>query len=332
MSRPDKTPAPARRFVRPSSSATQPPTSARKSAPPFSQFRTPGSTASPHSRVPQFSTPAPTHKDEINSSLEDDETSPSLPLRNPLGHASNRDPIDDVDGVDLPWQSDHRDTPMPKRRKVSHPHRPGDEPIAISSSPSEGESRSPQMSDDELHEASPPANVTPHTTARFRTPAPFRTQEASRSSRTVFRATDSSSTAKSEIVNTLPDAFTPSRRKGKHAYVPGSLADTVRNWILEVSTEDGKKDANDEREVLIEDARLEASGRAITAIDQSGLHWLLTGPQRWSASSISLETVQRIKEKGKVIIRSTSKSWTVPLQHLDRGADIQVAGHWDLPP
>lgn len=138
--------------------------------------------------------------------------------------------------------------------------------------------------------------------------------------------------AAAEVGAVLPEAFTPSRKKGKHDYVPGGFAATVRNWVLEVSTNEIQRGAKDEREVSIKKAAVDESGRAIAALDDSGRHWLLMGSQPWGSSSNWQEIVDRINSKKKVVVRGAATNWTVPLHQYGTGSDVQIAGHWELPP
>ena len=351
-----QTPAPSRRFVHPSSSAAQPSTT-KKAAPPFSQVRASGTSASPYGRASQFSAHGLAPRDDITTSFDDVEASPSLPSRTTARLRREDVPYDneELSEVSLPetglnskpesvstttlhsQQKVQRhgtefETPMPKRRKVSHAPAAASEPIHVSSSPSDATPESSAASDGEHDSLSPAGVATPQTTSRFRASASAIASEATRSSKPAFKVTDRSSNVGTEIGAVLPEAFTPSRKKGKHDYVPGGLADTVRNWVLEVSTNEIRRGARDEREVILEKAAVDASGRAIAALDESGQHWLLAGSQPWSSSSSLQENVERINSKNRVVVRGASTSWIVPLQQHGMGPDVQVAGHWDMPP
>lgn len=351
-----QTPAPSRRFVHPSSSAAQPSTT-KKAAPPFSQVRASGTSASLYGRASQFSAHGPGPRDDITTSFDDVDASPSLPSRTtarlrdedvlydneelpevsrpdtglePKGESVSTVALNDQQNAQ--WHGTEFQTPMPKRRKVSHAPAAANEPIHVSSSPSDATPESSAASDGEQDGLSPAGFATPQTTSRFRASASTIAAEATRSSKPAFKATDHSSNVGTEIGAVLPEAFTPSRKKGKHDYMPGGLADTVRNWVLEVSTNEIRRGARNEREVIMEKAAVDESGRAIAAMDESGQHWLLVGSQPWSGSSSLQENVEQVKSKKRVVVRGASTSWVVPLQQHGTGSDVQVAGHWDVPP
>lgn len=325
-----QTPAPARRFVHPSSSSTQPAASVKKSAPPFFQARASGVSASPYSRASQFSARGPSQKDEIITSFGDDQKSP---LSHDKPHTAFVD--DEVhydEEAEDDWLRADFGTPMPKRRKVTRRQAAASEPIQISSSPSDTAPQSPDLSDAEDRNLSAIGYATPQTTSRFRTPVALLTAEDTRPSKPAFKPIDHGSLALGNMNSVLPEAFTPSRKKGKPDYVPGGLADTLRSWILQVSTDESQRDGKDEPDILVKEAALDRSGRVIAISADDERQWLLTGPQPWSSSSISKDSVTRISERGKVVVHGTSTHWHVPLETLGQGPDIQVVGQWDLPP
>ncbi|KPI40481.1 uncharacterized protein AB675_7705 [Cyphellophora attinorum] len=264
MSRPDKTPAPSRRFVHPSSSA-QRSASAKKSVPSFSQKAAPSSGFG-SSRTVRFGTPA-VARDEISASFEEDDTPP--PTRASKVVSSSHVLQDEIHsfkqspsrGDSAQLEQSHVQghgrqtanefaTPMPKRRKREPSPAFSKDLIAISSSPSESASAAALTDEEEVDQDL--LAPTPYTASRFRRPAPAPAltvihndmQEAR--VKPTFRRLDPTSNLPPEMSTTLPDAFTPSRRKGKRDYVSGGLADTVRNWVLQAATEASHRIGNEE--------------------------------------------------------------------------------------
>lgn len=343
--------------MHPSSSAIPAATSARRPIPPFSQTRVSGVAASPYSRASQFSARGTSQREEITTSFGEDDASPSLTRKAVVDAAGNDDVVYGEDGDEVlepqrtvrdvfhdeqsvagfnsegqaDWQYPDAETPMPKRRKVSRPQIDLHEPINISSSPSDVMPHSPAISESGDDGLSPAKPATPHTTSRFRAAGPpVNVQDDHRSSRPAFKAVESRSSTLDILGSVLPEAFTPSRRKGKHDYLHGGLADTVRSWVLQISTEESQRGNRYEQETVLSAAAVDRSRRSITATDSSGTQWLLAGSQPWSSTSISRSSVERMNEGKEVTIRGSSTTWTVPLQSLGLGPNIRVAGQWDL--
>ena len=186
------------------------------------------------------------------------------------------------------------------------------------------------MSEDGADGLSPTKPTTPQTTTRFRTALSMNLTNDNRPSKPIFRPVDSRSNNPEVLGSVLPEAFTPSRRRGKHEYVQGGLADTVRGWVLQISTDESQRGNREESEVSLCDAVMDRSRRAISALDPEGLQWLLAGSQPWSSSSVYSSAVEQMNNGRDVTIRGISTSWTVPLNSMGLGPDIQVAGQWDL--
>lgn len=132
-----------------------------------------------------------------------------------------------------------------------------------------------------------------------------------------------------EAVSTLPDAFSPSRRKGRKEYVSGGLANTVRNWVLSAATEESQRIRQDQTMIEVTSAFMDRSGRAIEIIDASGKHWLLVGePSRGQATTAV--SLRRIRERGTVHVRGTHTMWKLPLMQQSHEREVFVAAQWDV--
>jgi hypothetical protein len=223
---------------------------------------------------------------------------------------------------------------MPKRRKREHSPAISHDPIAISSSPSESGSAAALTDEEEVDQD--PAAPTPYTASRFRRPAPAPVSTVIHNdvhearSKPTFRRLDPTSNLPPEMSTTLPDAFTPSRRKGKRDYVSGGLADTVRNWVLQAATEASHQAGNEEREINVDEVTLDDSRRGILAREDYESEWLLVSAQPWDSRSLSTGTASRLSDSGKAVVRGNATSWTVPMRAAGGQTDLRVATYWDI--
>jgi hypothetical protein len=145
----------------------------------------------------------------------------------------------------------------------------------------------------------------------------------------------------SNPLTALPEIFSPSRRRGKKEYLPGGLADTVRNWILQAAVEEtqcGKTKLT----VLNVDVSsvgvvvMDSSRRGILVRDTSGdgdgdgREWLLVGEQQGGNSGSSDATVKRIRLGNKVVVKGTFTNWSVRLKDGDGEREVKVAAQWSV--
>ena len=230
------------------------------------------------------------------------------------------------------------DTPLPKRRKLSERHQSSEEPLLMSSSPagpvaieSDAHEMTDEYSDLDDHDTSPSREARTHQpTSRFKmktSAPPFLTNVEQKP---VFRPPDSVSHLATEITTVLPEAFTPSRKKGKKDYVPGGLADTIRNTVLGIATEAGRKAGLDERLIHVENASLEYSGRAILAIDSQNVQWILPSQHDRGRPEGLIEKLEKIQTSGLVVISGNATNWALPLGEADVGRDVRFAAHWNV--
>jgi hypothetical protein len=332
--------------VHPSSSAAQPASSARKPVPPFSQFRTPGSSASPYVRSQGFGTQQQRHNDDITTSFEDVEIDPPVTLARTSVVNRPDEEIDDQPSpvADLPsavreessaryildededlsyqgWERDH-DTPMPKRRKTAK----HTEIITVSSSPSDVQSRSPSP----VQDAAFSTTAAPQMTSRFRSASTKPHHGATRPAKPSFRVPEpSESTADASVV--LPDAFTPSRRKGKRDYIQGGMADTVRSWIFSTAASETQQGSKMKHHVQVASALPDPSARCVSIAELGGKQWLLIRDQN-SSTVPDHNDSDKVISNGTVVIRGEGTKWIVPLHAAGLGPDLHVAAVWNVPP
>jgi hypothetical protein len=248
-------------------------------------------------------------------------------------------------GVEFPGSRDNIDpiTPLRKRRKVSIPqsHKPGDA-IAISSSPDPDEQFGQHSGDEHMpsdedrhadhgckHVASSPDLVTPPMPTRFRTPVTKAEVTKPATSKPSFRPFAKDKHLAAESTLALPDAFSPSRRKGRRDYLYGGLADTVRNWVLNAATEESHHHPRLERMIDVEEAVMDPSGRAIVAISSERERWLLVGVQGRGTADALASMLETIRGRGKVMLKGSSTNWLLPIKDADGRQVVHVATQWD---
>ena len=258
------------------------------------------------------------------------------------------------DGIDFPkhdrivsvhtGERDRLDptTPCSKRRKVSAPIQRSDEVVYISSSLEPD----PEVTYESEHEEDlekdcvhaqyndsryslSPELITPQMPTRFKTPAiqadtikPFQQKPS-------FRPSTRDTHLSAEAGLTLPDAFSPSRKKGKRDYVSGGIADTVRNWVLNAATEELQQSRPDQQVITVDTASIDPSGRAIGISDDNGERWLLVGEQSNNDAGGSAATLAKVLERRKVYVRGTYTNWKIPISYAGPGDEVTVAAQWD---
>ena len=231
---------------------------------------------------------------------------------------------------DVGRQGNGLETPMPKRRKRAHSQTPARNAIAVSSSPSAPSNPdSPGVLTDNEDVELPDTAITSTTTSRFRTPAPVVKSEDPRT-KPIFRPPDSESAISAEMTTTLPEAFTPSRKKGKRDYVSGGLADTVRSWVLQAAAEETQRGTTEERSILVGDVVVDQSRRGISCMDNHDRQWLLVGIGPWDNSVPVSRIVEYLRDSGRVVVRGTATSWAVSSGAGEVADDLLVASHWDV--
>lgn len=228
------------------------------------------------------------------------------------------------------------DSPSRKRRKLTSSAQTPKPTITISSSPSTpgdediyADQEEPNQPTSDIEDAALPELRTPQTTSRFKSVAPIHhTDGLINLSKPAFRALSTNARLDLEASMVLPDAFSPSRRKGKREYDPGGLADTVRSWVLGAATEEVQRDKRTERRLAVRHAKADSSGRAVLVIDEDGQQWLLVGKHDGMDRLSSRRAAEGIRKEASVVIRGTSTTWAVSDMEARQ---VQVAAHWDLP-
>ena len=235
------------------------------------------------------------------------------------------------------FDADVLDSPSHKRRKVTSSARLPRPTIVISSSPSTSEHEAvnvdhegPDQPTSDVEDAPPSELHTPHTVSRFRPVGPVHhTDVLSNVPKPAFRALSTNARLDLESGMVLPDAFSPSRRKGKREYNPGGLADTVRSWVLGAASEELQHWKQTERRLAVRHANGDTNGRAVAVTDDEGQQWLLVGRDDGMDRSSSRRAAERIRKEGGVVIRGTSTIWAVADVEAQQ---VQVAAHWEFPP
>ena len=205
---------------------------------------------------------------------------------------------------------------------------------AIDISSSEPEDEALNKTGDETdperdHDHLSPQLDTPPMPSRFKTPMPKAEATKLPQQKILFKPFARDNHLSAEAGSILPDAFSPSRRKGKREYVSGGLANTVRNWVLSAATEESQRSRQDPKLIEVTSASMDRSGRLIQVVDVSGKHWLLVGePSRGHATTAA--TLRRIRERGTVYVRGTHTTWRLPLMQQSRESDVFVAAQWDI--
>ena len=153
-----------------------------------------------------------------------------------------------------------------KRQRISETDTAMDDVIALSSSPSPAPPHSVQVSDgedyqvgfshldpveaaeaseshaDEDFTSSPTGLTSTSASSKFRRPMSPAFPTSTPFTRPAFKTPQVQSAAAMDqsTFSSLPDAFSPSRRRGKKDYIPGGAADTVRSWILALAADESK--------------------------------------------------------------------------------------------
>lgn len=169
----------------------------------------------------------------VSQSVEDDKdqdlhgSSSSPPPSSPLGSDYvNKNPVTEIriphSSPEIPPTNEELQS---DRRTFTNAHDPTD-----SSPPS-----SPQSP---FHHLKTPTKISHF--SRFRVPTKDQSSATvplpSFQSRLLSSSTSSTSYLHPKIDSVLPDAFSPSRRRGAREYIRGGFAETVRSWVLDIAT------------------------------------------------------------------------------------------------
>ena len=125
----------------------------------------------------------------------------------------------------------------------------------------------------------------------------------------------------------LPDAFSPSRRRGKRDYVQGGYADTVRNWVLELRTSLSKPSKEEAKIFRVVNVRHDLEGKCATVLGENGQEWLLVSQgQHADPRSVGVGDV--------VEISGSETSWRINLRgegvEENEGRSVDVSVFWKV--
>lgn len=229
-------------------------------------------------------------------------------------------------------------SPSRKRRKLSATSHQPSMPIAVSSSRSDPERDHDDVernvsdqSGSGFEDIAEPAFRTPRPISRFRSAAVSHDIEMPSLSRPAFKSLANKFNLDLESGVILPDAFSPSRRKGRQDYISGGFADTVRSWVLNAASSEVQSGNKVERILNIRDVESDRSGRAILVMDDENEKWLLIGKQEGQEHASTREHAQRIWRHSQIIIRGTSTHWTLPIVEDNHASQLlHAAAHWTV--
>lgn len=228
-------------------------------------------------------------------------------------------------------------TPAAKKQKTAH--HPGPqaqtEAIAISSSPDYsdgdgledsvsshgGSQRAPSIDDDlddPHHQQETP--IIP----RFK--GPTGPEPLLRSTFRSKAADDRENQTTNEVV--LPDIFSPSKRKGKHDYLPGGNAELVRNWVLNIAAHETPSSRPGGDIIVVDHVHRDISNRLLIIHDQAGAEWLL--PTQKAASRVGKGTdLAGVCSGSKILIKGQATNWSIPFS-APNPKDLVVVAHWEI--
>ena len=174
--------------------------------------------------------------------------------------------------------------------------------------------------------------------SRFRTPRPQKS--ASHTTKPFFKVPAVQLLASEKTTNSLllPETFSPSRRQGRHDYVPGGAAETVRSWILGLTATETKQSLDETRQIEVRHARLDRTRRCVVVTTTTDERWLLVNHRggRMEPAADSLDDISAVQEGSIVLIKGTSTNWKIPpYMELTGGVrtltkELNVAVLWEI--
>lgn len=325
------------------------------------------STTSPFSQRPSFTKKLNTPKDDIDTSFEDIGSSPTCIRPSADAHRSfhGKDGIqDDAEAQDdfepeqlgpgngllkkeplSAFETEHTSnefrTPAPKRRRL---FREADTPAEISSgstSPVEDEDAldvvglqesAMRSSSDFTYKDEPFVDdpVTTYKSSRFRLPSDSHVLQSSSLQKITFKSSiDDASNLSPGIDSTLPDAFSPSKRKGKKEYEPGGAAETVRSWILSAAVEESTNGPRHEETITIHRLVQIQMPLFVIVEDSTEHYWLLVADQSKHARTNSA-IISRLEKGHQIIVKGRMSKWEIPMLLVDNTSNLRVAVDWDI--
>ena len=362
-----QTPASSRRFLPTQSSSTKStaPSTVRRN--PFKSSR-PTQLPPPSSSfnaTPRFQQSTPKiAADGIQSSFDDETDTPLPKGRFSTRTRTTGDPLDEVDESLSPLHSraieveeddylhvEDQSSPLKlrqgpssyasKRRKTTHPHADATKPIdglspqeddqfEVFNRLSDGKSASSHsdLDDDIGLTGRPTTSEESHRKVRFR-PSLSEFVQPSPLSKTIFKTnrTDVSAGATTNGV-ALPDIFSPSRRKGKRDYLPGSGADLVRSWILAIPAQESHSQALSEETLSVVDVQNDKSGRFAIITDENGSQWLLPEQQEKPGAGARY-FLSTLRPGAQIRVKGRATRWELDIESHESDT-VTVAAYWEV--
>ena len=228
-------------------------------------------------------------------------------------------------------------TPAAKKQKTAHQSglQGQTEAIAISSSPDYSEDEGledPLSSHERSHSAAsidddlddPYDQHETATIPRFK--GPTGPEPLLRSTFRPKAADDRETQTVSEVV--LPDIFSPSKRRGKHDYLPGGNAELVRNWVLNVAANETPSPRPGKDVIVVDRVHRDISNRLLTIYDEAGVEWLL--PTQHADSRVGKGAdLAAVHSGSKILIKGQATNWSIPFS-TPNAKDLVVVAHWEI--
>ena len=214
-------------------------------------------------------------------------------------------------------------SPSPEKDHPTQISKDEDLPANITSNKSLEDAEPPAAESDDEIGSSPVGTVSAMTATRFRIPTPAVFPTPRSSTRPAFKLPPAQNVISlgQSATASLPDAFSPSRRRGKKDYIPGGSADTVRNWVLALAADESKTTqiyTESFRVVRRSDGHHES--RCVLVEDENGRNWILITE---SAKAGSDSMLRKVTVGCSVGIRISS---TVPNLELDYQEQLDIHG------
>lgn len=214
-------------------------------------------------------------------------------------------------------------SPSPEKDHPTQISRDEDLPANITSNKSLEDAEPPAAESEDEIGSSPIGMVSATTATRFRIPTPAVFPMPRSSTRPAFKLPPAQNVVSpgQSATSSLPDAFSPSRRRSKKDYIPGGSADTVRNWVLALAAEESKTTqiyTESFRVVRISDGHHES--RCVLVEDENGRKWALINESTKVGSDSML---RKVTVGCSVGIRIGN---TVPNLQLDYQEQLDIHG------
>ncbi len=250
-----------------------------------------------------------------------------------------------------------------KRRKLSDPDDPARDTIAMSSSPSLEDLHATNISDEEdfgvdlgrgdelqanvagkgnTEEQSSSSPLVPLQTvmsSKFKMTTTTELPTPTPSTRPAFKFPHSRPGPGSSGPGrqSLPDAFSPSRRRGKKDYVPGGAADTVRNWILGLAAEEPKASQAYTQKIRVSEVRHDnGEGRFLLVKGEDHDRWVLLNDNGGNSATQTTNDMRNVRPGSLIGIKGSNTRLDLKIDHHEHtemdtdNPQSAVAGDWTV--